>query len=264
MEIFHSLNSWRGFRKTAQFRNKTIGFVPTMGNLHCGHLSLVNRSTKENDITVLSLFVNPTQFDNEEDYLLYPKTLTTDLRKAEEENVDYVLAPNYKAIYPDNFRFKVHEDGFSQIMEGKFRPGHFDGVLTVILKYLMLVRPTKAYFGEKDYQQYRLIKDMAKSFFLDTKILRCRTVREKDGLAHSSRNFRLTPEERALAPQFPALLKHDIPINELKEYLRKAGFKVDYVEENGDRRFAAVQLGNIRLLDNMKIKSLKNEVKALC
>ncbi len=236
------------------FSGKTVGFIPTLGNLHCGHLSLVNRSVRENDITVVSIFVNPTQFAKEEDFLNYPQTLTQDFQVAAEERVDYILAPSYRSMYPQGFRYQAHENEFSQIMEGRFREKHFDGVLTAMVKFFNLIRPTRAYFGTKDYQQYRLVKDMVKSFFIDTKIVRCQTVREKDMLAHSTRNLRLTPKHRELAKEFYPILNKNISINKMTKELEAKGFKVEYIEDHYDRRLAAVRLGKIRLLDNVRVK----------
>ena len=145
-----------------------IGFVPTMGNLHQGHLSLLERCCTENDISVLSIFINPTQFNNKNDYTNYPQTLEQDLALAEKAKVDYILMPTYSELYPDDFAYQVSETKISQELEGKFRPGHFTGMLTVVLKLLLLVKAHRAYFGEKDYQQLQLIRGMAKSFFLET------------------------------------------------------------------------------------------------
>ena len=168
-----------------------VGFVPTMGALHKGHESLIRRSVTESNITVASIYVNPTQFDNEKDLAVYPNTLVEDKAILEDLGVDILLMPTFKQIYPDGFRYQVSESEFSRDLCGAHRDGHFTGVLTVVMKLLNIVRPARAYFGEKDFQQYQLIKDMARTFFLDVEIVPCEIVRESDGLALSSRNLNL-------------------------------------------------------------------------
>lgn len=253
IKIFHSINSWRKFRQQKIFKNKTIGFVPTMGNLHRGHESLLERSLKENDMTVLSIFVNPTQFNNPDDLKNYPRTLAQDLAMAKRLGVDCILMPDYKMLYPDNYSYQVIETQFSKILEGQHRPGHFDGMLTVVLKLLMLVKAHKVYFGEKDFQQLQLVTGMVEAFFLDTKIISCRTIRDKNTLALSSRNARLTQDEYQLAAHFPKLLKSKEPLEEISRKLNDLGFMVDYVAESHGRRLGAVTLGKVRLIDNIKI-----------
>ncbi|MBN9417370.1 MAG: pantoate--beta-alanine ligase [Candidatus Eremiobacteraeota bacterium] len=238
MKVFHDLQEWRQHPRTG-----TLGFVPTMGALHDGHLSLVQRSQQENQHTLVSIFINPTQFNDPKDFQNYPQTLKEDLEKL--AHVDYVLAPNAQQMYPNGYHYKVTEDEVSKILEGAHRPGHFDGMLTVVLKLLNLARADKAYFGEKDFQQLELIKGMANEFFLDTEILACPTTRESNGLAMSSRNVRLKDQNKAA--QFPQLLKHP----NAKQELEKAGFEVDYVENWRGRTLGAVKLDNVRLIDNL-------------
>ncbi|OEH46993.1 Pantothenate synthetase [Legionella parisiensis] len=161
-----------------------------MGNLHAGHASLFLTSKKENDHTASSLFINPTQFNQAEDFKHYPRTLDADLKIMEDSGVDFCILPDEKSIYADGYNYQVHEHQLCQLMEGAHRPGHFNGVLTVVMKLLNLVKPHRAYFGEKDYQQYSLIHGMAKAFFMDTEIKACPTIREASGLAYSSRNNR--------------------------------------------------------------------------
>jgi pantoate--beta-alanine ligase len=251
-KIFRSVSQWRKFRGKKLFGKKSIGFVPTMGNLHQGHESLLTRSKKENDMTVVSIFVNPTQFDNQDDLKNYPRTLAQDLAMIKKLKIDYVLLPNYKALYPDLYRYKVVETQFSKILEGQHREGHFDGVLTVVLKLLLLVNATRAYFGEKDFQQLQLVTDMVKAFFLNTKIIPCRTIRDAKDLALSSRNGRLTADQYQKALDFPKLLKSKAQTSEIYQQLTHLGFVVDYVEEICGRRLAAVRIGNVRLIDNIK------------
>ncbi|PJD95087.1 MAG: pantoate--beta-alanine ligase [Legionella sp.] len=250
MEIFNSLTAWRHAR-AAFSTKKTIGFAPTMGNLHDGHASLMRASRAENDYTVTSLFVNPTQFNNPDDFTHYPRTLDADLALLEALGVDFCILPTQEALYPDAYNYQVSEHKLSTIMEGAHRPGHFNGVLTVVMKLLQLVKPTRAYFGEKDYQQYLLIKAMTESFFLDTAIKACPTVRESSGLAYSSRNNRLNKEQKQQAETFAQLFHQpSLPINELVNQLQGQGITVDYIEDYQNRRFAAVHIGDIRLIDN--------------
>jgi pantoate--beta-alanine ligase len=252
MKIFSSLKEWRAFRRTDFFANKKIGLVTTMGNLHAGHQSLLERSVRENSFTVLTLFINPTQFNNPEDLKHYPRTLDEDLVLAKSLKVDFVLTPTYEELYPDHYRYKVTESVESKILCGKSRPGHFDGVLTVVLKLLQCVKADQAYFGEKDFQQLQLISGMVEAFFLDTKIIPCVTIRDKNGLALSSRNNRLSKEAYQLALNFPKLLGAEKSISEIISELSDLGIKVDYIEEHGGRRFGAVFVGDVRLIDNIE------------
>jgi len=229
-----------------------------MGALHAGHLSLLQRSQAENDKTVLSIYVNPTQFNNTDDLKNYPDTLTDDLAQAESLGVDYVLLPQYDAIYPDDFRYEIKEKKFSHQLCGAHRPGHFDGVLTVVMKLLNIVRPSRAYFGEKDYQQFVLIRDMAAAFFLDVKIVACPIMRESDGLAMSSRNLNLDAESRSKAPLIYQVMNAAKSDNDVVEVLVGNGFDVDYVSTINNRRYVAASLrtaerGTVRLIDNMCI-----------
>lgn len=251
-ELVTSLTRWRAIRANL---NNTIGFVATMGNLHSGHQSLLERSIRESAITVLSIFVNPAQFNDKEDLASYPKTFKQDFALAKKLKVDYVLAPKYADLYPDSYKYQVTETDFSRCMEGKHRPNHFDGVLTVVMKLLMLVKPDRAYFGEKDFQQLQLVTEMVKAFFLNTKIISCLTIRDKNGLALSSRNNFLTKQQYEIATQFPKLLAMNASLSIIIQRLKNQGFCVDYVEERNGRRFAAVKLGRTRLIDNIIINN---------
>lgn len=248
-----NINDWKTLRSSEALKSKSIGFVPTMGNLHEGHASLLKQSADENDITVLSIFVNPTQFNNESDLENYPRTLENDVELAKQCGVNYILNPSYDELYPYNYRFKISENQISSILEGDYRPGHFDGVLTVVLKLLLLVKPSKAYFGEKDYQQLQLIKDLTRAFFVDSEIISCKTVRNEDGLALSSRNNLLTSEQLQQATLFPKLLQSSETCEKISEKLIEAGFDVDYVTEYQGRRFGAVHFGKVRLIDNVEL-----------
>ncbi len=228
----------------------SIGFVPTMGNLHIGHGSLFTTSRQENDCTIASVFINPAQFNQQADFKHYPRTLDEDLELLASTGVDYCLLPDEKAIYADGFRYQIDENQYSKQMEGLHRPGHFKGVLTVVMKLLNLAKPTRAYFGEKDYMQLQLIRDMSTAFFMDIDIITCPTVRESSGLAFSSRNGRLNPTQRALADRFAHIFHQNVTCYQIISELKGIGVEVEYIEEHEGRRFAAVQIGNVRLIDN--------------
>lgn len=249
MKVIHDLRQWREIRPSL---DHNLGFVPTMGALHAGHLSLVKRSLQECNQTVVSIFVNPTQFDDPKDLEAYPQTLQSDQEMLSE--IDYLLAPPAAQMYPAGYRYRVREEEISGLLCGAHRPGHFDGMLTVVLKLLNLVTPRKAYFGEKDFQQLELVKGMVEDFFLPVEIVACPTQRESDGLAMSSRNQRLSPSARVQAGQFARLLgSQSADPDSLKKQLEKSGFEVDYVEEWRGRRLAAVRLGSVRLIDNIPL-----------
>ena len=255
MRCFESLDDWRAAR--AVLGMTRIGFVPTMGALHAGHASLLARSVAESEYTVLSIYVNPTQFNDAGDLARYPRTLEHDLALAKSLGVDAVLLPRYEALYADGYRYRLDEMTFSRTLCGAHRPGHFAGVLTVVMKLLNLVRATRAYFGEKDYQQYLLIRDMCAAFFLDTEIVPCATLREPDGLAMSSRNMLLDTAARALAARFPELLASREGDDKVADQLAAAGFEVDSVHTEGGRRFGAVTVQSadrrVRLIDNLSL-----------
>ena len=231
------------------------GFVPTMGALHEGHLSLVARARAENVHAWVSVFVNPAQFNDPRDLQKYPRPLEADLEMLHAAGTDLVFRPQEQEIYPDSYRYRVVENDLSLKFCGGHRPGHFDGVLTVVLKLLLLTRPQRAYFGEKDFQQLRLVDGMARAFFLDTEIVPCAMIREPDGLAMSSRNRLLSREERALAPAIHRLLARSVAegrsTSDVAADLRREGFTVEYVEDFAERRLAAVRLGQVRLIDNV-------------
>ena len=230
-----------------------VGVVPTMGALHAGHAALLRQARSASDAVVLSVFVNRTQFNDPDDYARYPVTLQADRAMAEAEGVDVLFAPDHAAMYPDDYRYVVGERDFSTRLCGAHRPGHFDGVLTVVLKLLQLVRPHRAWFGEKDHQQLVLIRGMVQAFFLPVDIVGVPTVLEADGLALSSRNMRLTPEQRALAPRLHAILRDAASADAAIAALAEAGFRVDYVEDVDGRRYAAAFLGDVRLIDNIPL-----------
>ena len=264
-----------------RLKNKTtIGFVPTMGALHKGHLSLIKRAKKENDFIVVSIFVNPTQFDKKEDLDQYPRTLEKDLELLKSVDCDAVFVPEVDDIYNDqilavNFDF----DGLELEMEGKHRLGHFNGVGTIVKKLLDIVRPNKAYFGEKDFQQLQIVRNMVKKNHIPVDIIGCKIYREKDGLAMSSRNVRLSEDQRKMAPFIYKTLKkakHKFKENSIQEVIRWVQkefennpiLSLEYFEianiENLKpskrkskkvkyRGFIAAFAGNVRLIDNIAL-----------
>ncbi len=279
MEVFDTLTK---FQKVLNknHTNRTIGCVPTMGALHDGHLSLIKQAKNENDIVVVSIFVNPTQFNNNSDLLNYPKTLEADLALLEQIGCDIVFTPSVLEMYPhgevsESFNF----DGLELEMEGKFRPGHFDGVGTIVKRLLEIVKPTNAYFGEKDYQQLLIIKKMVSELKMPVNIVPCPIFREANGLAMSSRNERLTAENRDEAILiYKCLLnvKSDFKKKTIKElnYEVEAIFKnhpffdIEYfviadtqslkpaksIKPNLEyRAFIATYAGEVRLIDNIAL-----------
>lgn len=249
--VINSTEELRQWRK--DLGSLHVGFVPTMGALHQGHASLLKHSRRENEVSVLSIYVNPTQFNNSEDLSKYPKTWDQDCTLAAENEVDLIFAPRYEDIYFDNYRYKIQETEESHLLCGAHRPGHFDGVLTIVMKLFQLVKPHRAYFGEKDFQQLRLIEGMVKSFFMDIEIVPVKTLREQDGLAMSSRNLRLSDEERKKAAAIYANLKSALEIKEIKNNLAGQGMSVDYIEDHWNRRFVAAHVGSVRLIDNLEL-----------
>lgn len=256
-----------------------VGFVPTMGALHEGHISLINRAKKENDIVVCSVFVNPIQFNNPADLEKYPRTPEKDIEKLEQAGCDAVFMPTAEEMYPNKVEDHYDFGDIEHVMEGACRPGHFNGVAIVVRKLFEIVNPNKAYFGEKDFQQLAIIKKMVRDLNMNLEIVPCPIVREIDGLAMSSRNVRLNEAERAIAPKIFATLndaiskKDAMSPSEMKKYtLNKYAeikeFDVEYVEitdeinlkslENWNecdhaRIFVALQLGPVRLIDNVRI-----------
>jgi pantoate--beta-alanine ligase len=247
--ILRTVAECREWRAAA--RRRHVGFVPTMGALHPGHATLMRRARGENDLVLASVFVNPTQFDDPRDFNLYPRTLDTDAALMAAAGVDAVFAPSVAEMYPNGTRYTVQESELSLALCGAHRPGHFTGMLTVVLKLLQIAQADRAYFGEKDWQQLELVRGMARAFYLRTEIVAVPTVREPDGLAMSSRNARLNPAERALAPRFHAALVEASTAAEARGRLEADGFRVDYVEDRDGRRLGAVHLGQTRLIDNV-------------
>lgn len=252
-QIISSVAEWQQLRRSDLFKNQTVGFVPTMGALHAGHQQLLKKCKLENSISILSIFVNPTQFNNPDDLQHYPVTLETDIAIANAVNMDFVFLPDKTEMYPDGYQYRINENHLSQFLCGAHRPGHFDGVLTIVFKLLNLIQPHNLYMGEKDFQQYQLVKGMVDAFFMDVKVVPCPTVRDNHGLALSSRNQRLSKAERQLASQFPQILLAGLGIEETKSRLESSGFVVDYVADFAGRRCAAVTIGQVRLIDNVQL-----------
>ena len=199
MKLVHTIQELRAELDIQRKAGKKIGFVPTMGALHEGHASLVKRAVAENDVVVVSDFVNPTQFNDKNDLLKYPRTLEADCELLEKEGAAYVFAPSVEEVYPEPDTRQFSYAPLDTVMEGKYRPGHFNGVCQVVSKLFMMVEPDKAYFGEKDFQQLAIIREMVKQMNFPLEIVGCPIVREADGLALSSRNARLSEEERLQA-----------------------------------------------------------------
>jgi len=284
-KLFKKIKEIRGFLKDLRRNggNLSVGFVPTMGYLHRGHMELVKLSKLQNEVTVVSIYVNPIQFGVGEDYERYPRDLERDLAMCEDAGVDVVFAPEDQEMYPQLPSVKIDIPGLTDRLEGAYRPGHFNGVAVVVLKLLHIVQPDRAYFGEKDYQQLKVVERLVKDLSLPVEVVPVPTVREEDGLACSSRNVYLSPEERqsALAIYRSFLLAQKLfqsgntDANLLKEamkdFLSKHPHvrKIDYLEitdeelnpveevKEGDRILVALYVGNTRLIDNWRLSHEK-------
>ena len=281
MKIFTTKQEIKSFLSTLKEQNKSIGFVPTMGALHQGHLSLIKKAKKKNEIVVVSIFVNPTQFDNKEDLVKYPKTLENDTKLLESVSCDLLFHPSVEEIYAENVTSEKFDfDGLEHQMEGKFRDGHFDGVGTIVKTLFEIVEPNNAYFGQKDFQQLQIIKKMVEKHQLDLKIVGCPIFREDDGLAMSSRNTRLTKDHRKAAPFIYKTLKKarkkfkkesplfvskwvekkfkKHPLLELEYFTIADEKSLETIEKKESdkkyRAFIAVFAGEIRLIDNIRLK----------
>ena len=258
MKIFKTIKSFQRYR--AELKSKNLGLVMTMGALHLGHISLVEKSIKDNHETVVSIFVNATQFDNMSDLNNYPSDLDHDLLLLKQAGVDAVFLPSYDEVYPDNYAFQVQENKLSTILCGAHREGHFDGVLTVVMKLFNIVKPTRAYFGQKDFQQLTLIKQMVCAFFIDTKIIGCPIIRESDGLAMSSRNLLLNRQQRVQAALLYKVISSQLTVKQMHKDLSECGFDIDYIEIVNDRLLVAAYLDQIRLIDNIQYNKIMEKV----
>jgi pantoate--beta-alanine ligase len=281
MKVFETITALRQYLNENRTLGHTIGFVPTMGCLHQGHCALISQSAHENDITVLSIFLNPTQFSCREDFDRYPRCQADDMNLAKKAGATVIFAPTEKEVYPHGFQTVVDVPELAKPMCGEKRPGHFTGMATIVLKLLNIVSPNRAYFGQKDYQQVCIVKQMVRDLNLETEIIACPTVREESGLACSSRNTRLTPEEKERASWIYRLLQETVEAAEcnsisteaatalhdqLKGELADHGMQVEYVEivdgvtlqprnqiEGGTLVAVAVFIGEVRLIDNVLI-----------
>ncbi len=280
MKIFRLASELQVELKREKKENHLIGFVPTMGALHDGHLSLVQRANRENDVSVCSIFVNPTQFDNPKDLENYPISLEQDIKLLESVSCDYLYAPNAKDIYPNGLISKSFDfGGIEKQMEGKFRRGHFDGVGTVVQRLFECCTPDKAYFGEKDFQQLQIIKKLTQLEDLNIEIIGCPIFREKDGLAMSSRNQRLSISQRNAAPRIYEILTEMKSLSKfmglqelnswvVEQFHKEKELSLEYFciaseakleevsslsEAVKSRAFIAVNAGNIRLIDNLPL-----------
>jgi pantoate--beta-alanine ligase len=238
---------------------RDIGFVPTMGALHRGHGSLVERCRAESEIVVVSIFVNPSQFNDAGDLTGYPRTLDQDLGLLESLGADEVIVPRAQEMYPNGYRFRMEPPADDLVLEGAHRPGFLQGVLTVVLKLLNVVRANRAYFGEKDYQQLQVVTAMTEEFFVPTRIVACPTMREESGLAMSSRNVLLSPGARDQAAHLFRALTTAVSCDAARAALERQGLEVEYVEERWGRRLAAVFLDGVRLIDNVPVGKVAGE-----
>lgn len=280
MKLVHTVSELRQELDIQRKAGKKIGFVPTMGALHEGHASLVRYAVAENEIVVVSVFVNPTQFNDKNDLLKYPRTLEADCELLEKEGADYVFAPSVEEIYPEPDTRQFSYAPLDTVMEGKYRPGHFNGVCQVVSKLFMMVEPDKAYFGEKDFQQLAIIREMVKQMNFPLQIVGCPIVREEDGLALSSRNTRLSAQEREFALNISKTLfrskefaaSHSV--EETQQFVEESiasseGLQLEYFEivdgltlqcienwEDTDYVVGCITVfcGEVRLIDNIKYK----------
>jgi pantoate--beta-alanine ligase len=279
MLIFDKIAPLQKELKRLRSNGKKIGFVPTMGALHAGHLSLITSARESNDVVVASIFVNPTQFNNAEDLNNYPRTPEADIELLRKAGTDIVFIPPTDEIYNDSNRNEIIPEpgSIAEVMEGIHRPGHFKGVMMVVTRLFKIVEPINAYFGEKDYQQLAIIRFMVKELKQPVNIIACPTVREKNGLAMSSRNLRLTESEKKKAGVISESLNYisrnwnlseeEKLIQNAKKMIEQEGFKVEYIEVADSeklqpakkspnkklRAFAAVFCGDVRLIDNIPV-----------
>ncbi|HBN63132.1 MULTISPECIES: pantoate--beta-alanine ligase [Duncaniella] len=282
MEIIRTVAELKAKLNAAR-ENGSIGLVPTMGALHAGHLSLIERARRENDTVVVSVFVNPTQFNNPNDLATYPRTEEADTAMLCEAGVDYAFIPSVEEIYPEPDTRQFALGSVAEVMEGAMRPGHFNGVAQIVSKLFDFTRPTRAYFGEKDFQQIAVIRKMVELEGFDLEIVDCPIKREADGLAMSSRNVRLTPEQRAIAPAIHKALEGslswaaDHSVEETKRYvideinsfpqMEVEYYEIvdaltmqpvsDWAETDSAVGCVTVFCGDVRLIDNIKYPKRK-------
>lgn len=280
MKIIKKISEIKKIINEEKKSDKKVAFVPTMGALHLGHLTLIKEAKKKADIVVVSIFVNKAQFNDKSDYEKYPRNIENDVKKLEGEGVDYIFYPDENEIYPEEISCKIIVENLASCLCGSARKGHFDGVALIITKLFNIINPDFAFFGKKDYQQFLIIKKLTKDFNFSTKIIGVETVREKSGLAMSSRNQRLDEQQKNIAANIFRILneiKNEVKnsgnveniLQNKKVELLKIGFeKIDYLEMRDEdnlellqnlqtqknyRIFIAIYLNNVRLIDNLKI-----------
>lgn len=280
MKLIQTIQELRAELDALRKEGKTIGLVPTMGALHAGHASLVKRAVAENDIVVVSDFVNPTQFNDKNDLLKYPRTLDADCKLLEACGASFVFAPSVEEIYPEPDTRQFNYAPLDTVMEGKYRPGHFNGVCQIVSKLFLIVEPTRAYFGEKDFQQLAIIREMVRKYPFNLEIVGCPIVREADGLALSSRNARLSTVQRTQALQISKTLFASVEyakthtLDETKTFVEtkiaeSEGLRLEYFEivdgtslqtvhswEDSNYIVGCITVfcGEVRLIDNIKYK----------
>lgn len=280
MKLVHTISDLQAELSALKVQNKKVGLVPTMGALHAGHASLVKRCVEENDVAVVSVFVNPTQFNDKNDLIKYPRTLDADCELLESVGASFVFAPSVEEMYPEPDTRVFSFSPLDTVMEGKFRPGHFNGVAQIVSKLFDAVQPDRAYFGEKDFQQLAIIREMVKQLHYNLEIVGCPIVREEDGLALSSRNARLSTVEREIALNISKTLYKsrtfaaDHSVEETLQFVESEigkvqGLQLEYFEivdgntlqsiANWDDTTYAVGCitvfcGEVRLIDNIKYK----------
>jgi len=282
MKIVHTINELQSELSALTAQGKMVGLVPTMGALHAGHASLVKRCVKENDVTVVSVFVNPTQFNDKNDLIKYPRTLDADCKLLEANGCSFVFAPSVEEMYPQPDTRQFSFAPLDTVMEGAFRPGHFNGVAQIVSKLFYAVKPNRAYFGKKDFQQLAIIREMTKQLNFDIEIVGCPIVREVDGLALSSRNSLLSAEEREIALKISQTLfksrtfAADHSVSETIHFVEESiaaeqGLRLEYfkivdgytlqdLKDWADTNYAVgcitVFCGQVRLIDNIKYKEI--------
>lgn len=280
MKVLHTIQELQAELSMQKAVGKKIGLVPTMGALHAGHASLVERSVSDNDVTVVSIFVNPTQFNDKNDLVKYPRTLKADCQLLQSVGASVVFAPSVEEIYPEPDRRSFSYAPLDTVMEGVFRPGHFNGVCQIVSKLFNMVQPHCAYFGEKDFQQLAIIREMVRQMEYPIEIIGCPIVREVDGLALSSRNTRLSAEERITALNISRILFESQTfarahtLTETKAFVEEGiaavdGLRLEYYEVVDDRSLQTVRAwdeaegivgcitvfcGEVRLIDNIRYK----------
>ena len=252
MIVINKISKLKEFIKLSFDKKKSVGFVPTMGALHQGHIFLIECSKKENDLTVVSIFVNPTQFNNKTDLENYPRNIENDLDKLDFIDSDIVFIPNVKEMYPTEDKNVFDLNDLDTVMEGKYREGHFNGVVQIVSKLFEIIKPSRAYFGKKDFQQVSIIKYLNEHYLrdLNIEIIACDIIREEDGLAMSSRNKLLSPKHRNAAPKiFEILFKYSKQI-ELGVFKMRSGI----IKEINDNQFLEVEY--IEIVDNKTLKKV--------